>query len=256
MARERALQVTLGVVGVVGALTLWHLLSRDSTNLFFPPLEKIVRDSLAYWTSPVGIEGIRRTLLNLTRGLLLGVGAGVVVGLVLGQVTALRTAFLPLLEYVRAIPGTALIPVSLSIFGIGDPMKIFTIAMGSFFPILLNVIDGTRQIHGLWLDTGVVFGLSRAQRQLRIVLLALVPRIVAGMRICVPLSLIIAVTSEMFASSAGIGYVIANAQYTYNIGAMWSGLFLLGVIGVTFSVALRLVERSIRRWNWAEGTSA
>jgi ABC-type nitrate/sulfonate/bicarbonate transport system permease component len=234
----------LGLLGIAGVAALWLWLSWNSSNPFFPPLRDMVPDAIAYWSSPSGKADILSTLGNLLRGLTFGVLGGIVVGLIVGQNRLLDLTLTPFFEFFRSIPKPALLPLAIALFGIGDDMKVFSIALGTAWPVLLNTMDGLRGIPELWTDTATVYGLTKPQRLAFVVLPALTPRILAGIEIALPLSLILAVTSEMMGTTAGIGSVILNAQYTYQVDLMWSGILLLGGIGAlmtTIFLVLRYV---------------
>lgn len=238
---------TLGVAGAVLAVALWLWLSWDSTNLFFPPLRQMVGDATSYWLSSDGLRDLYSTLRNLARGLAIGVLLGIGLGLLIGQVRLLDLALTPLVEFTRSIPSVALLPFAIALFGVGDAMQVFSIALSSLWPVLINTVDGTRLIPPLWHDTATIFGFTRFQRQLNVLLPALAPRILAGVHIAVPLSLIVAVTSEMVGTTAGIGSVILNAQSTFDAQRMWSGVLVLAVIGFLMNGACALLERAVLR---------
>jgi ABC-type nitrate/sulfonate/bicarbonate transport system permease component len=245
-------RLALGAVGLLAAAGAWLWLSWNSTDAFFPPLREMIPQALAFWSSPDGLADMGSTLANLGRGLLLGIASGIAIGLVVGQVRTLDLALTPLFEFLRSIPNVALLPFAIALFGIGDGMKIFGIAFGTAWPVLLNTTDGVRQVPHQWKDTAVVYGLSKFQRQVEVIIPAVVPRILAGIHVAIPLSLILAVTSEMIGTTAGIGSVILNAQYTYEVDLMWSGILLLGVVGWILTVLFAAVERLLRRWSGSE----
>ncbi|THT98811.1 ABC transporter permease [Lampropedia puyangensis] len=237
-----------GLTGVLVFFGGWLALSWHSENLFFPPLRTLLTDAYGYWRSTDGLRDIASTLTNLGWGLLAGSLSGAVAGMLIGQLRWLDRALTPLIEFVRSIPQVALVPFAISLFGIGDAMKVFIIALSAFWPILLNVSDGCRNLPRQWLDTATVFRLTRRQRQLQVIFPALLPRAMMGLHIALPLALIIAVTSEMIGADRGIGSIILNAQYTYEIPRMWSGVLVLGMIGCLLNVALTMLERALQRW--------
>jgi sulfonate transport system permease protein len=240
----------VGAAGIGAALGLWLLLSWDSTSIYFPPLREMIPRALSYWSSAQGSGELLSTLCNLIRGFAVGAVAGMAIGLLVGQVKTLDLALAPMFEFLRSIPNVALLPAAVAIFGIGNGMAIFSIALATAWPVLLNTIDGSRQIPDQWKDTGVVYGLTGLQQQLNVVIPALMPRILAGLHVAIPLSLVVSVTSEMVGGGAvGIGSVIMNAQYTYEVDLMWSGILILGVVGLLLNVLFYAMERPLRSWN-------
>jgi len=214
-----------------GVIAAWWLLSRDSANPFFPPLQSMLADAHDYWTSSRGLGDARATLANIAAGFFIGVFAGVTGGIALGRINALYIWALPGIELLRSIPGVILLPITISFLGIGDQMKILNIALGTMWPILVTTMDGYRGIPEQWLQTARVYGLGEAAIQRQVVLPALVPHVLTGIQVAIPLSLIVGVTSEMVGATVGIGSVILNAQYTFDVSRMWSGVILLAVLG-------------------------
>lgn len=232
-----------GLLGAVLAVVIWWVASAGSTNPFFPPLPRVLENLVEYWLGGAGTDHLLDSVRNLAVGLGLAVVLGIGLGMLIGQVRVLDRAISPTFEFVRAIPATALLPFAMVLFGLGTSMKIFIIALGCFFPILLNVIDGCRQLPATLLDTTRSFGITGWFRQLNVVGPAIYPRAAAGIRIAIPLALILVVTSEMTGSSVGIGFVLTTAQNSFNLVAVWSAILLLGVLGVVLNLLFGAVER-------------
>jgi ABC-type nitrate/sulfonate/bicarbonate transport system permease component len=233
----------LGLLGVVTALAVWYLATVDSTNIYFPALDRIVAEAAEYWTSEAGVHNLLASLKTLFAGLAIAI----VVGIVIGQLSIVERVVSPALEFVRAIPATALIPFAMMLFGVGTNMKIFLIALGCVWPVLLSTADGARAVDRTLADTARAFQITGLQRQRYIVLPATTPRILVGIRIAIPIGLILMVTSEMVGSREGLGYVITQAQSSFRLLEMWSGILLLGVLGFVLTFLYSLLERRLRR---------
>ncbi|GFZ86013.1 ABC transporter permease [Nesterenkonia alkaliphila] len=241
-------RLVLGLLGAVTALLAWFLLSRGSDNPYFPPLEAIVERAWEYWTTPEGVDNILASLRTLSGGLFFAIVLGVAIGLVIGQLAVVEQTVTPSLEFARAIPATALIPFALMLFGVSDEMKIFLIALGCIWPILLSTADGARGIDTTMRDSARAFQVEGIQFQRYVMLPAVLPRILVGIRIAIPLSLILMVTSEMVGVQQGLGFVITQAQATFQILTMWSGILILGILGFLLTFAYSLIERRLLRW--------
>lgn len=233
----------VGLLGAVLAVVVWWAVSAGSTDPFFPPLPRVLENLVEYWLGGAGTEHLLDSVRNLAVGLGTAVVLGIGLGMLIGQVRVLDRAVSPTFEFVRAIPATALLPFAMVLFGLGTSMKVFIIALGCFFPILLNVIDGCRQLPPTLLDTTRSFGITGWFRQLYVVGPAIYPRAAAGIRIAIPLALILVVTSEMTGSSIGIGFVLTTAQSSFNLVAVWSAVLLLGILGVVLNLLFGAVER-------------
>lgn len=237
----------LGLLGVLTALAIWYLATVDSTNIYFPALDRIVAEAAEYWTSEAGVHNLLASLKTLFAGLAIAIVAGIVIGLVIGQLSIVERVVSPALEFVRAIPATALIPFAMMLFGVGTNMKIFLIALGCVWPVLLSTADGARAVDRTLADSARAFQITGLQRQRYIVLPAATPPILVGIRIAIPIGLILMVTSEMVGSREGLGYVITQAQSSFRLLEMWSGILLLGVLGFVLTFLYSLLERRLRR---------
>jgi ABC-type nitrate/sulfonate/bicarbonate transport system permease component len=229
-------------------VVLWGLWSMRSTNRFFVGPVTILDAFRQTWIGPAFGDDVLPSLYRLALGICASVILGVAAGVVIGRLRWLRELLEPLLEFFRAIPPPVLIPVVMLLLGITDTMKVVVIVSGAIWPILLNTIEGVRATDSVLIETADSFRITRWERLWLLVLPAASPRIMTGVRQGLSVALILMVISEMFASSSGLGYRIAYFQRNYLIAEMWSGILLLGLIGVFLAVAFGLVERRVLRW--------
>lgn len=251
LVSRRAHPRTLSLVKALGAITavlVWWFASAASRSPYVPSLERVLDSAYGYWVTGAGQEDFLASLGNLGAGLGLAVVLGVGGGLLIGQHRLLDRAVSPGLEFVRAIPATALLPFAMVVFGIGTGMQVFLITLGCLFPILLNVVDGCRQLPNALHETTAGFGITGWYRQVFVVLPAVSARAAAGIRIAIPLGLILVVTSEMVGTTVGIGSVLNTAQNSFNFVAVWSAVLILGVLGVVLNTLFAAIERRGLRW--------
>lgn len=250
MILRHATAVSIGLVVPVLLILLWWFASADSTSPYYPPLQEIAEKFRETWlfshVSSDAIPSVRRMFLGYGLAIVVGVGAG----LLLGRNRMLDTAFQPSIQFTRAIPAAALVPVGTVLLGIGDTPKVLIIALVCTFPILLNTIDGVRAIDSALEDVGRSFRLSRRQRILSIQLPSAAPQVFAGMRVAFAFAFIIMVVTEMVGARNGIGYVTINAQQSFQIAEMWAGVVLLGLLGAAFNLAFVLIERRVIHWHY------
>jgi ABC-type nitrate/sulfonate/bicarbonate transport system permease component len=143
-----------------------------------------------------------------------------------------------------------MIPVALLLFGLEDEMKVFVILFSCAWPILLNTIDGVRNVDRLLLDTARTFGLSRARTIRTVVLPACLPQIATGLRISLPITLILVVISEMVGSADGVGYFILDAQRRFRVAQMYAGMLALALLGYSLNRLFDLAHRLLLGWHW------
>lgn len=237
--------VLLPTVGLVAAIGTWWLVSAESTSLYFPPLADIWDAFVENWLSARAGQDVAPSLARFFAGFGAACAVGITLGLVIGVSSTWQRALRWQLEFLRSTPPVLLLPPSLLIFGTGSGMKVFVIALGSMWPVLLATISGVRGTDRIALDMARVFGLSLAARIRRVVLPGTLPAIVAGMRSALPIALVLMVVTELVASTNGIGYFILQSQQQFDLVGTWSGVVLLGVIGMVLNLTLAFVERRI-----------
>jgi len=234
-------------------LVLWNALAKPpdqavGTEKFYPDPLTVGRAFVDNWIGPAFVDEVLPSLYRLGIGIIASIVVGVAAGTVIGLLPWLRDLTEPVLEFFRAVPPPALIPIVMLLLGITDTMKIAVIVSGAIWPILLNTIDGVRATDSIMTETADAFGVTRWQRLWFLVLPAASPRIMTGVRTGLSVALILMVISEMFASSSGLGYRIVYFQRNFLIAESWSGIVLLGLTGVLLAVAFGFVERRVLRW--------
>jgi ABC-type nitrate/sulfonate/bicarbonate transport system permease component len=152
------------------------------------------------------------------------------------------------LEFLRAIPPPVLVPIIMLVAGIGNTTKVIVIASGCLWPVLLNTVEGVRGVDEVLADTCRSYRITGVNRWHHLVLRAASPQIVTGARQALSIGIILMVISELFAASSGLGFTIVQFQRGFQIPEMWSGVLLLGLIGVLLSLLFALAERRVLAW--------
>ena len=243
---RRAL-VALGLPVVL--IALWWTLSAHSTSFFWPPLSTIVRAFPETWTADPLVHDVLPSLARLAAGYLTALVVGVAAGAVIGSSRTLRALTEPTLEFFRAVPPPVLVPVIALFTGYtGWTAKVITIALGCLWPILLNTIEGVRSLDEVLRDTARSYRLGRVATAYHVVLRGASPRIATGARQALSIGVILMVISELFGASRGLGAAIVQFQRGFEIPQMWTGIILLGLLGVALSGLFRLVEHRALAW--------
>ena len=229
-------------------VVVWGLWSTRTANRFLAGPAAIAAAFRHTWIGPAFADDVLPSLARLGLGIVVSIVAGIGAGVVIGRLRWLRELLEPLLEFFRAIPPPVLIPVVMLLLGITGTMKVVVIVSGAIWPILLNTVEGVRSTDSVMTETADSFRLTAWERLWFLALPAAGPRIMTGVRQGLSVALILMVISEMFASSSGLGYRIAYFQRNYLVAEMWSGILLLGLVGVALAVVFGLVERRVLRW--------
>ncbi|MFD9905033.1 ABC transporter permease [Streptomyces sp. NPDC059063] len=266
LPRDRAARRVLGVLGgvlirVVPALVavlLWQWAAAAEQSPYFPPPFDIAVRVRDLWFGAPLADGVLTgrfrddagpSLLRALGGWALGGAAGVVIGLVAGQWPRAAGYLDPPVTFLRSLPKPAVVPVFLLVFGAGDLMRIGLIAFGCTWPVLLNTLQGVRSVDPVQRDTARAFHIPTHVQLVRVVVPAALPKIAAGLRITLSLSLILMVLSEWLLADSGLGHFLITAQRTFDILDMWAAIVLLGLIGYLLNLLFLAAERRLLRWH-------
>jgi ABC-type nitrate/sulfonate/bicarbonate transport system permease component len=232
----------------VGLLAIWQWAALAHPAPYLPRLENIVAGYLRLWHGDLLWSAIVPSLYRLAVGFFIAVLLGSVAGITIGSLRGLDPWVRPVLEYLRFIPAVAILPASLLLFGATDKMRIFVIAFGSIFPVLLAAIDGARRVEPMLIDVARVNRLSVAQRLFRVVLPAALPSVFAGTRIALSIALVMMVISELIAADDGLGFYILRNQRLFLTANVYAGVLTIGTIGLAFTLALLSFEKRVLAW--------
>ena len=238
-----------GFVLIAALLVLWQVSAeRWVASENWPPLTAVAQAFLDGLRSGELAEVFGSSLYRLGIGYGIGAAAAIIVGLLMATVHIVHRALEPLVELLRPIPIPAIVPPLILLLGLDDKLKIFIVAFSTFFPVLVNTVQGVRAIDPVPLAVARTFRHSRARTLLRVVLPASLPYVMAGLRISLALALIVTVVAEMIAGSAGIGYYIVTMQYAMRAADMYAAIFVLAAIGYLLNRAFLLAERRLLHW--------
>jgi ABC-type nitrate/sulfonate/bicarbonate transport system permease component len=229
----------------------WFIYTSFNSNFFIPEPLDLLDKFVSIWFTERFSSDVIPSLYRLLTGLGISIVVGILLGILVGSVRWLRWLLEPLFEFIRAVPSTILIPVLLLLIGINDTMKITLIVLSCVWPILLNTVAGVTSLDEVLKNTSQMMQMKKWDRMRYLVLPGASPQIMAGTRQSLAVALILMVVSEMFASTDGIGHWTINFQNRIAIPEMWSGVFLLGLIGVVLSAVFQWIQR--RTLAWYEG---
>ena len=253
----RILKLGAEIAVPIVILVLWQLWTESVDSKFFPTPTTILAEFQDLWLFSQFDAHVVPSLERIGLGFAIAVVLGVALGIPLGLSRIGRSAAMPHIEYWRAIPPPALLPISIILLhSIGNLQKVSFIAFFCIFPVLLNTIDGVRGIEPTLIDTARSFRVPAHERIRRIVFPAALPQIFAGMRTSLALAVIVMVLSEYFSSTSGVGYVLLISKNTFEFKPMWAAILLIGVLGYLLNLLFLLVERHVLAWHrgWRAAT--
>lgn len=231
-------------------LVLWEILARFNmidvrlfscpSRIFATLVPMIYSGELVYHS----LVSAQRIIL----GFLVGAIPGVILGLSMGLFPPVRACLMPMVAATFPIPKLAIMPLILIIFGLGEASKVFTIAIGVFYLVLINTMAGVLNIDDIYLDVARNFGASRLQFYTTVALPGALPMIFAGFKLGMGTALLLIVAAELSAAKAGVGWMVWRAYDMFDIEKMFVALITLAFLGYVFSYLLDLIERVVIPW--------
>ena len=207
--------------------------------------------AVAAWQLAVTGQLANNILVSLGRvgvGLSIGVAVGTVLALVAGLSRLGEDAVDASVQMLRTLPHLALIPLMIMWFGIGETPKITLIALGSMFPIYLNLFAGIRGADRKLREAASTLGLGPFETILNVVLPAALPGFLTGLRQAFGIAWITLVVAEQINASAGIGYLVMNARDFLRTDIIFVGLTIYALLGLVTDQSVRLLERILLAW--------
>jgi NitT/TauT family transport system permease protein len=174
---------------------------------------------------------------------------GIPLGLLIGRVKLLSEATQPTIDFFRSIPATALFPLFLFFFGLGDEAKVAIVVYACSLIILVNTAYAAIQVKKPRILSAQVMGANRFDIFWKIVVPESSPGIFAGLRVALSLSFVLIVVTEMFiGTTVGLGYRIMNSQLVYRTSDMYAGIILTGIVGFLANKLLLTIEKRFLHW--------
>ena len=191
------------------------------------------------------------SLQVLIYGMALAIVFGVSVGLLLARFPVLDAAFDMYITFLYSTPSVALVPLIVLWAGFDTAAKVIILFMFAFFPLVINTYQGVKNVDHKLLEVGRAFRCSERQMWLNIVIPAALPFIVTGLRLAVGRGLIGMVLADLYTAISGIGYLIVRTASTYQVDKMFVPIVTLGLLGVSITALLRVLERKVAPWTAA-----
>ncbi len=249
---ERLISVTSPLL----LLLLWEFLGRVGVldQRFFPAPSAIVNTFVRLLISGELLGHAAISLSRVAIGFIIGTLPALFLGMLMGLSSYFRAALKPMVGALYPIPKTALFPLLLLIFGLGEPSKYAFVAIGVFFLILLNTMAGVMSIEQVYLDVGKTFGAKPRDIFLTIALPGALPLIFTGIRLAWGQALLLIVVGELLGARRGLGAFIWNAWQTFQVEQMYVGLVMVSFIGYVSFLILDELQRWLLPWKGIRAT--
>jgi len=207
------------------------------------------QSALAWWLTSELLHDAYSSLYRVIAGFLIGAGLALPIGLLMGAKEPVYRLLNPLVQILRPIPPIAYIPLAILWFGLGNPPSLVLIALGAFFPVLMNTIAGVRQVDGIYIRAARNLGAGQWTMFYRVILPAATPYILAGVRIGIGTAFIVVIVSEMIAVNDGLGFRILEAREFMWSDKIIAGMVTIGLLGLGIDSAVSRLNNHLLRWH-------
>ncbi|MFL5108739.1 MAG: ABC transporter permease [Xanthobacteraceae bacterium] len=250
--RRRQIQnVAIRVVSIAIVLALWEMLGNRIDPVLFTKPSLVTIAAVQMVASGELWTYLAPSLVVLAIGLSLAAVIGIAVGLALARFWVVDVAFGVYITFLYSIPSVALVPLIVLWTGYETTAKVVILFLFAFFPMAINTYQGVKNVDPKLIEVGRAFRCSEGQLWANIVLPGALPFIVTGLRLAVGRGLIGMVLADLYTAISGIGYLIVRTASTYQVDKMFVPIVTLGLLGVTLTALLRVLERTVAPWTLA-----
>jgi sulfonate transport system permease protein len=229
---------------------VWYVVTRQqlvSPQLIVPPAAAL-STLVELWTSGELLRHVSSSLARLMTGFSIGTISGLLLGVTLGSRPRFASYFLPTFQLARQLPTIALIPFFILVFGVEETFKVLLVTKACFFIVALAALDATRNISRKYFEVAAIYSVPRLTVLRSLVLPAITPAVIAGIRLSLGRSWMVLVAAELMAADAGVGQMMEMGRQLFRMDVVVVGVFLTGSIGLLLDVAVRLLERRLTKW--------
>jgi ABC-type nitrate/sulfonate/bicarbonate transport system permease component len=242
--------ILLSAASLALAFLIWQLLSTFVFNPFLipPPLE-VIRTAIPMMMSGEIFADVSISMSRILVGFFSGSLIGVIFGVLLGRIRVLHDLLDPIMELLRYLSPTAMIPIAVIWFGIGEMSKYFLIFWGTFFIVLINTTAGVWRAPITRQRAAECLGANRLQIFLMVVIPSAVPYIVTGMRVAMASSFMSIIPAEILAADSGIGYLLQKSSMLLQTNRIFVALLTICILGFAVDRLFRFfVQRVLARY--------
>lgn len=246
--KSRALIV--GLIVPVFLLSLWEGAAQFGflNPFFFPAPSRIFVAAIESFASGSLATDFWMTVSRILAGFALGGATGYALGLVTGTNKRVRALMEPMLSALYTVPKIALLPIFLSIFGLGEPPKIALVSVTVFFYVWVYTLQAVLNIEPNFLDIAQTYTTNQRSIMWHVIVPASLPQVFAGLRVAIAVATLITISSEFVVGDTGLGYVIFNSRLLMRVEESYVGIFVVAIIGFVFQKTVVGIGRQITPW--------
>ncbi len=240
-------EAAVSILTVLMVVVIWYYFT-DSIipKLFFPsPMDTVL---VVGRMEGVLVEYFIATMYRVVVGMLAGAFLGVICGIAMSWNKWINSILDPLIEALRPIPAVALIPFFILWFGIGDTGKLILTALGGFTVMVVTTLEAIKHVSPIYIMAARTLGANRLTIYRTVILPAITPPLIGGMRVTVALSFALVIAAEFMGAQSGLGYMIMLARRTLQTDAILVGVIIIGITSWIVDRMVRVIGNYLTRW--------
>lgn len=247
----------IALIFPVSVLVIWHFATYGRKYSLIPPPSEVAIELYDLAFGGVYDDAFSETLLthllaSVSRvygGFAMALAIALPLGLMIGRIPFVRQLLDPTLQVLRPIPVTAWLPLAMIIFGLGPRSAVFLVALGAFYPILINTIFGVRSVDPRLFEAASMLGCQGTAQFFQVVLPASLPAIFTGLRLGLGFAWVVIVVGEMTGVQTGLGAIIMEARQLSRTEIVISGMIVIGIAGFISDWLVKMLGRRLLRWS-------
>jgi ABC-type nitrate/sulfonate/bicarbonate transport system permease component/ABC-type nitrate/sulfonate/bicarbonate transport system substrate-binding protein len=249
-AAKKVLDGLFFVTLPLGVFVVWHVATSAQlmSSLVLPSISSVGNTIVNQLTIGTFKGDLAISISRILKGYTLATLFGILFGVIMGMSLSANRFFTLAFKSIRQIPMMAWVPLLVMWFGIGEASKVAVIFLASFFPILMNTIDGITRVDDKLVEVGHMYQLSRWRLFREIYLPGALPSIFVGLKLALGISWMAVVGSEMIAASSGIGFRINDARSLMDYSVVFAGMIVIAIAGVLMDLVLSVIARACTPW--------
>jgi NitT/TauT family transport system permease protein len=247
----------IALIFPVGVLVIWHFATYGRKYSLIPPPSEVAIELYDLAFGGIYDDAFSETLLthllaSVSRvygGFAIALAIALPLGLMIGRIPFIRQLLDPTLQVLRPIPVTAWLPLAMIIFGLGPRSAVFLVALGAFYPILINTIFGVRSVDPRLFEAASMLGCQGTAQFFKVVLPASLPAIFTGLRLGLGFAWVVIVVGEMTGVQTGLGAIIMEARQLSRTEIVISGMIVIGIAGFISDWLVKMLGRRLLQWS-------
>lgn len=241
--------INYSALSIIILLSWYYVTSKNQvSSLLLPSIGQVKESFLLQINNGQLVNDVSASVITVGKGFFVGGILGIVFGILMGTFPRFYKFFSFIFDAIRQIPGLAWFPLIILWFGIGDLSKIILVARGTFFPVLVNTIDGIASTNPKYMDLVKLYNVRTRDIILKIYVPSALPYLCVGLRLGASAAWMSVVAAEMLGASSGLGFRIATSQQLMQSNVMIVDILIIGILGWIIDLILKKTTVRITKW--------